>query len=251
MSVVVPAKNKNPLEGVDPAAAAKTLAGTRMPSLEVDWLARDADGRYAVFLGDESSRAPAGADLAGAAALLDAVRASFDALASSEGRRESYRSSARASIGEAVWDLPRRSPTVALHESRASGYPHLLFAAPDAAEKLRDTTIEYGGRETVSREGFAVIVDALGALGHESLHEQGACAGCRVLDLPGDPPLRSPAMLASLGFYVYVHADGTWLRVASPSVPADASDLEAIGCIGVRCISLQSRFDETPSCRPD
>jgi hypothetical protein len=128
---------KNPLEGLNPTAAAKLLHGMRMSSLEVDWLAHDADGRFAVFIGNETSTAPAEADLLGTASLLDAVRASFDARATATGRQDSYRSSARTTLGEVVWDVPLRSPTEALHEPRMSGYPHLLFAASDGASLLR------------------------------------------------------------------------------------------------------------------
>jgi hypothetical protein len=67
-----------------------------------------------------------------------------------------------------------------------------------------------------------------------------------VLDDANDPRARSPAVLATLGFYVYGVGDGIWLRIASPSVAADEEDVRALGgAVGI--VSLAGRFDDSPT----
>ncbi len=229
--------------GVDLASAVKALEGTAVSPLDVDWLAVDRDGALAIFLGD-GTQTPAGADVAGTSRLIESVLALY--------RRggaggASYRSAGRTIAGEPVFDLPRASPNEPLHEPPSSGYPHLLFATEEGAFAVRAAMLMCGGHEVLSRGGFAVVLDMLDESTREDLHDEEACAGCRVLGLADDPHPRAPEMLATLGFHVYRFAGGGWIRIASPTVAADASDLLPIGGESVARVTFDGRFDDAPT----
>ena len=77
---------------------------------------------------------------------------------------------------------------------------------------------ELGGREVHARDAYAAVLDRVGFISYEELHQTNACGGCRVIDNPKDPRPRAPETLATAGLYVYGHAAvgrSAWLRMAS------------------------------------
>lgn len=220
---------KNPLTGTSASAAAKTLAGTRAPELDVDWLGMDPTGAIAVFLGNEDTPVPSRADPGGTSAALELIAHSMRTRLGLTTNPEAAYRALGSRTQEPVFDAPRSSPTDALHESPFSGYPHLVVAAPGGEAMVRAFLSELGGREVLARSAFAVSLDVLGPISDEELHLEQACFGCRVLDDPNDPRPRSAEALASSGLYVYTVTKGGWIRVASPTVAADRDDLQGVG----------------------
>jgi hypothetical protein len=242
--------------GIDLAAAAMALRGLVGRALDVDWLALDSAGDVAVFLGDDTSPVPSARNAEATSTALEAItRAVAHRFAVVEVERAYRVPAARAQ--EPIFDAPLAAPNTPLHETWFKGYPHLVVASPTGAEGVRRIMSELGSREVQARDAFAVALDVLGFVSYEELHESGACAGCRVLDDPADPRPRSPEALAAAGLFVYAFAStpqdaradaqtpgGAWLRVASPSVPADRRDVEDMTRMRATVEELTGRFDD-------
>ncbi|MBX3189595.1 MAG: hypothetical protein KF819_21395 [Labilithrix sp.] len=243
-------RREKPYGGVDLASARKKLSGAAAPRFHTDWLAVDLAGRYAIFLGDDTIPLPSDADAEGTSKLVDEIRASFAGFPGASVLVEAYRSPAHRAR-EPVFDVPCISRGEPLHEERFAGYPHLVIATPDGAALVRQALTDLGGREALTRGPFAVVVDDLGPMTYEELHEASACDGCRVLDDPRDPRARSPELLASVGLYVYGWSGWAWIRITSPGVPADRDDLEAVGGAGVSPVTVEFRHDDTAWLRSD
>ncbi|MBX3231091.1 MAG: hypothetical protein KIT84_37140 [Labilithrix sp.] len=241
---------EKPFAGVGLKAAAKMLAGHAAPELDVDWLGIDENGAIAVFLGGDETPVPSGADPDATSAALERIAESMRRRLATEARSELAYRAAASRAGEPVFDVPTASfgdPSYAngrgpLHEPPARGYPHLVFAWPGAETTLR--AFFDGASEVLTRgDHFAVRVDSMRREDAEELHRDGTCAGCRVVDDPNDPRSRSAHALASAGLYVYGWTPEAWVRVASPSVPADRGDLQDVG--GGKLLALPHRFESS------
>lgn len=197
--------------------------------LDVDWLGIDPQGYVAFFAANENGAIPRVADTARVVEALEAQLRVAQIRRATSITGEGYRGSADRAQ-EPVFDPPRGPHDVALHESRFEDYPHLVVTSDAVA--LRPFMDDWGATEALARDAFAAIFPVIGAVSLDEIHEQGICLGCRVLDLVNDPRPRAPEALAAAGLYVYSHvddrADEPYLRVASPSVPADLGDLEPI-----------------------
>ena len=230
--------------GVDLMAAREQLAGVEVGSFDHDFLAIDEAGRIGVFLGDPDSPVPSQSAARMASNVLDelavAVRARLAATDASNG----YRDAATRPV-DLVFDTPRADAKTSLHETPMEGYPQLLVATPDGAAAVRGLLDDYEGRELLARDGFAIAVEVLGAFSSEEIHGSGACAGCRVLADPSDPHPRSPEALATMGLYVYAYSGDTWLRIVSPSTPADRDDVPNTKLVRASTLHEEVLFDET------
>jgi hypothetical protein len=103
---------------------------------------------------------------------------------------------------------------------------------------------ELGAREHLARDAFGAAIDVIGYLSYEELHGGGACAGCRVLDTLEDPRPRAPEALAKAGLYVYGFAT-QWSRIASPSVPVEARELQERIGQAITYQSVELEFEDT------
>lgn len=248
MLAAVAHQTKKPFAGVDLTRAAKELRGVVARALDVDWLGLDPAGNVAVFLGDDASPVPPGTDAEVTSAALEAVARAVAQRTAAAAVEDAYRAAA-ARAQEPVFDAPLAAPGVALHDKPFDGYPHLVVASPHGAEVVRRVMNELGGREVLARHDFAAAIDVVGHVSYEELHEGGACAGCRVLDDPNDPRPRAPEALAAAGLYVYAFATtpsgDAWIRVASPSVPADRGDLQEMAHLSASFVEVAFGFEET------
>ena len=109
--------------------------------MHMDWVAIDPAGHYAVFLGDESSGWPLGADAEGTSGLVETIRGSFDGLTGPSLMNAAYRMPAHRAR-EPIFDVPRAGATHTLHEERYSGYPHLVIATADGV--VRQAMVDRG-----------------------------------------------------------------------------------------------------------
>ena len=236
--------SKRKYAGIDLAAARAQLAGATVGSFDYDFLAIDEAGRIGVFLGDPDSPVPSQSAARMASTVLEelavAVRARLAAAETTNG----YRDAAARPI-DLVFDTPRADARTSLHETPMNGYPQLVVATPDGAAAVRGLLADYAGRELLARDGFAIEIEVLGAFSSEEIHRSGACAGCRVLTDPSDPHPRSPEALATMGLYVYAYSGNTWLRVVSPSTPADRDDLPDTKLVRASTLHEEVLFDDT------
>ena len=233
---------------LDLTKAAQELAGVHVGELDVDWLAVDEAGRIAVFLGDHASPIPLQGDPAGTAIALEIVTRRVPARIAAATTALGYRGLARE-VHQPVFDAPRAAPGEALHEPPFEGYPHLVVATVDGAEVVRRLMDELGGREVHARDAYAAVLDRVGFISYEELHQTNACGGCRVIDNPKDPHPRAPEMLATAGLYVYGHAAvgrSAWLRMASPGRPLDRRVLVAMADSTPALQPLPARFEDAP-----
>lgn len=223
---------------VDLAAAVEALRGQSIGPFETDALALDAEGRIAIFFG--SGDRP----VASMGALRSASEVMERLFARATERQQPVAGNAyRETCGrppEIVYDTPRETPDRGLHERPTSGYPQLVVASDLGAQDVRQALETWGGHEVLTREGFAVVLDVVGAITFDELHASAACRGCRNLDDPADPKVRSPRVLALAGLYVYGEgADGSWLRIATPGVAADADDLTGARLLALPDVSFE------------
>lgn len=210
-------------------AVAKALRQVPERRLDVDWFGIDPQGYVAFFAANESGAIPRVADTARVVEALEAQLRVAQMRRATSTAGEGYRGSADRAQ-EPVFDAPRGPNDYALHETRFEDYPHLVVTSDAVA--LRPFMEEWGATEALARDAFAAIFPVIGAMSLDQIHEMDICLGCRVLDLVGDPRPRAPEALAAAGLYVYAHVDDKperpYVRVASPSVPADLGDLEPI-----------------------
>lgn len=224
---------------IDLDAAVKALAGQPIGPFETDALAHDGHGRIAIFFGSGDRPIASVGALRSASEVMERLFAR-----ATERQHAEVGSAYRATDGrppEIVYDTPRETPHRGLHERPTSGYPQLVVASDVGAQDVRQALETWGGHEVLTREGFAVVLDVVGAITFDELHASAACRGCRNLDDPGDPKVRSPQVLALAGLYVYGEGtDGSWLRIATPGLPADIDDLA-----GARLLALpRASFEE-------
>ena len=109
-----------------------------------------------------------------------------------------------------------------------------------ACENIRDPIVSSGG---------GLVADGLDLRRWGWLHDDEAiCTGCRALGQPSDPRPRDPELLARAGLYVYAHTGGDgrcpYVRVASPSIPADLADLEPIAVKLAQLVPFAIAFAE-------
>lgn len=248
------------LSGVDLRQATKALQGLVVPALDVDWLALDSLGSVAVFLGAEGMPPPQRTNAEKTSLALETITRGVARRVAVASYDQAYRVAA-SRAQEPIFDLPLVTPQRALHEKPFEGYPHLVVTtSAEGAATARRVMTEVGGREVLARDAFAVVVDVVGHITYEELHREAgggpACAGCRVLDDPRDPRPRSPEAIASAGLYVFGYPQpdeaiggrwraGAWIRIASPSVPADRDDLQDMAHLATSFHQLDIRFEDT------
>ena len=233
--------------GRDPVvteAVAKELRKIPKRRLDVDWFGIDPQGYVAFFAANDHGAIPRVADTARVVEALEAQLRVAQMRRATSTAGEGYRGSGDRAQ-EPVFDPPRGPSDVPLHEARFEDYPHLVVTSDAVA--LRPFMDEWGATEALARDAFAAIFPVIGAMSLDEIHEQGICVGCRVLDLVGDPRPRAPEALAAAGLYVYAHvddrADDPYVRVASPSVPADLGDLEPIVQALAQLVSIPVPFE--------
>ncbi|MBS2014704.1 MAG: hypothetical protein JST00_17585 [Deltaproteobacteria bacterium] len=224
---------------------AKELRKVPERRLDVDWLAVDPQGHIAFFVANEAGPIPRLADTTRVEeALLAQLRVAETRRAGAIGGA-GYRGSAMRAE-EPVFDAPRGPGDVALHEERFDGYPHLVVSSDGVA--LRPHMDELGAREALARDAFAAIFPEIDDVSWDEIHAEGICIGCRVLDLFEDPRPRAPEAVATAGLYVYAHVDEDprepYVRVASPSVPADLADLEPIVRALAELVTIPVPFEQ-------
>lgn len=210
--------------------------------LEGDWFAVDRAGRVGFFAGGDRGAVPADADVERTAEAIEALARAAEARAMGGG----YRGAGKAAI-EPIFDAPLSSEGGPLHERPIDDYPHLVVA--EHAEELRTSLADRDDvRDVLAARGLAVVLSDLGEVGWDELHERAVCSGCRVLSRFDDPQPRAPAVLAAAGLYVFVHNAGDescpYVRVASPTIPADLADLEPIVVALARLVPFPVRFEE-------
>jgi hypothetical protein len=216
----------------------------RSVRFETDWLALDRRERIAFFGGGIRGALPRDAD-------VDRTGEALEALARAEAARQvgaGYREAGR-STNEPVLDPPLSSEGGPLHEKPIDGYPHLVVA--DDPERLREVLDAACAnvRDAIVSRGAGLIADGLALRRWSWLHDDEAiCMGCRALGQPCDPRPRDPELLARAGLYVYGHTGGDdrcpYVRIASPSIPADLADLETIVVKLARLVPLAIDFAE-------
>jgi hypothetical protein len=207
--------------------------------LDVDSVRIDDAGHVAVFLGDDESPPPTEELGTRTSELLERL-AEYRVERVVAGVRSSEYRMAASLAQEPIFDAP------ALHVRPLSGYGHLVVSAAEGEPTVRRLLGELGGREVTARRGYAVVLEALGPVSYDELHQDGACLGCRPHDHLEDPPLRSPEALAIAGLYVYGYARGEWLRIVSPSVPAERGDLQDRVGLTIHAAPSPLRFETTP-----
>lgn len=208
---------------------------------ESDWFAVDREGKVGFFAGGHAGFIPRAADVGRTADAIDALATAGRAVA--RGGGAGYRSAA-AQTNEPVFDPPNA------HEKPMADYPHLVFTEDPVA--LRGALSDVETIDALASRGAAVLALALGEFSWELLHaEEPLCIGCRAASLIDDPHPRAPELLARAGLYVYAHSGGElaedYVRVASPSVPADLGDLETIVVTLARGVELPVTFASATS----
>lgn len=230
--------SKNKEAKIDLATAVEALKGQAIGPFETDALARDGEGRIAIFFGSGDRPVASMGALRSASEVMD--RLFSRATERQQLRAGSAYREPNGRPAEIVYDTPRETPEQGLHERPTSGYPQLLVASDIGASDVRQALETWGGHEVLSREGFAVVLDVVGAITFDELHASAACRGCRNLDDPADPKVRSPQVLALAGLYVYGEGtDGTWLRIATPGTPADLDDLAGARLLALPEVSFE------------
>jgi hypothetical protein len=244
----MPQQPKDPLKGIDLAAARKELAGLPARRLDSDWLAMDRAGKVAFFAANERGPIPRTADTARVSEALEATARA--AAMQRESANTGYRELGER-VQEPVFDLPVTPGGDAAHEIPASGYP-LLVVGSDP--RLREVATEWNVREAMTRTGFGLVFPVVGPATYEEIHDGALCLGCRVIDDPADPRPRSPEALAAAGIHSYVHTgddpERPYRRVAAPTVSADLVDLEPVVQLVASVVKLPVLFDDEPSLRP-
>jgi hypothetical protein len=194
---------------------------------ETDWLAVDARGHVALFRGGTTGALPLAAQPERTEEALEALMRADDARRMGFGYRD-----AGGQANEPIFDPPVSSDGGPLHERATVDYPHFVVA--EDGVKLHDVLCDVALREVIVSRGAGVVATAVGEFTWEMLHESpnGICIGCRATFDLDDLPPRAPALVARAGLFVYAH-DGVgehapYVRVVSPSVPADLADLEPV-----------------------
>lgn len=242
----MPGRRGTPSWHANPAAVRRVVASCVFTPLDVDWLGVDANGNVAVFLGEtDASPVPSRASPKETSLALEAVAATL-ATRSDARKEEAYRV-ASARPGEPIFDVPHGGGGP-LHERLYDGYPHLFVATEAGTAHVRELETTYGGWEVASRAPLAVAIRDAGERLYDQLHEQGACAGCRAIENPDDPRARSAETLAVAGLYVYVfgaeeHGLPIWVRVASPSDPANQQELQDLTRHEAAFVPFDVRFE--------
>lgn len=240
-------RNRRPAWHADPDAVRRVVARTVFTTLDVDWLGVDATGKVAVFLGElDASPVPSLASPKDTSLALEAVAATL-ATRNDARKEEAYRV-ASARPGEPIFDVPTAGGAP-LHERLFDGYPHLFVATDAGAAEIRELEWTYGGWEVASRASLAVAVADVGEELYRALHDEGACAGCRAVEDPADPRPRSAETLAIAGLYVFVfgtdeHGLPVWIRVASPSDPANRQELQDLARHEAAFVPFDVRFED-------
>lgn len=150
--------------------------------------------------------------------------------------------------------MPTSSEGGPLHEQPIDGYPHLVFS--EDATRLREViSVRTPVREVITGGSAGFLAERLDARGWAWLHDEEAiCIGCRAASSPEDPQPRSPEAIATAGLYAFTHTGGDeyrpYVRMASPSIPADLADHEPITSALARLVVLPVVFAEAVTIQP-
>jgi hypothetical protein len=227
------------------------LAGIPSRRLDGDWLASDAAGLVALFLGGESGALPRDADPSATADALEALQRAAAVRRAVAQETAAYRGVTERAQ-EPVLDVPRQGEGEPRHELPLEGYPHVVFSEDPAA--LRGALEGLEVREVVVRSAFALEALDVSRELHERLHDRRVCLGCWARDRWDDPHPRSPIGGATSGLYVYAHLSADprapYFRVASPSTPADLDDVEAAVTALAKAVTFPLRFEEADAISP-